>query len=218
MDPLVTSALIGVGGQLLGGIFGDSGARRQNRAALQIAREQMAFQERMSSTAVQRRVQDMRAAGLNPILAAGNPASSPAGQTAPVVNTRLMRAQAIQQMATSAANLRYITAQTRNVNQDTTLKRTTANRIQSEDARIQAETQRIITETAGITTANQIKELDRQIRELRIPELQTISDLWTKLQEWNIDEATKVAGKAGPLLANLIRIAIIYVKGNVRNQ
>ena len=63
----------------IGGIFGYKGQKDTNVASAQQARQQMDFQERMSNTAVQRRMADLKKAGINPILAGTDGASSPSG-------------------------------------------------------------------------------------------------------------------------------------------
>jgi len=63
------------------------GGMVSNASNRSMAREQMAFQERMSNTSYQRAVQDMRLAGINPALAyMQGGASSPAGSTAKMEN------------------------------------------------------------------------------------------------------------------------------------
>ena len=95
-----TNAITGLG-TAIGGLFGYKGAKKQNIASSQQAQQQMDFQERMSNTAVQRRMADLEKAGINPILAGSKEASSPGGAMAPVGN----KAQAAITAATSAQNL-----------------------------------------------------------------------------------------------------------------
>lgn len=102
---------------VIGSAFGDIlsayGAKSLNKKQIGLAREQMAFQERLSSTAHQREVADLRLAGLNPILSAtgGAGASTPGGAMANLENELAPLANSARATAEFAQTMKNLKAQ-----------------------------------------------------------------------------------------------------------
>ncbi len=151
--PFIPSAISAVG-SFLGGRQADKGQRAANKANLQIAREQMDFQERMSSTAYQRSAKDLSAAGLNRILALGSPASSPSGALATMQSETAGKAEALKTGTASALQARIaqgqfnlLRSQRQNVDQ-ATLKGVAETALTNARAVIEAEKAKIVSDSS----------------------------------------------------------------------
>lgn len=97
----------------ISGVTSALGQKSANDANIKIAREQMAFQKEMSDTTVQRRMSDLEAAGINPILAGEMSASSPAGASATMQNVAGTGISSARSSATATKQFQLVEQQLR---------------------------------------------------------------------------------------------------------
>lgn len=155
------TAFSSLGGGLIGGVGSYFGQQSANQATAEMAKDQMAFQERMRETSYQTAVNDMKKAGLNPMLAyqqggAGNQPGA-AAQMQNAIGAGVSSAQEgiskYQQLQNLHSQQELIHAQIDDTTAAAVLKRATAITEAYRPGLTQAQTNEILTK-AGLNVAS----------------------------------------------------------------
>jgi hypothetical protein len=215
----ITSAISPISSILGAGIGAASsliGGQQQNSANQAMAQDQMDFQERMRKTQYQTTVADLKAAGLNPMLAySQGGAGTPQGATAQMGNPLGEAGNSAREAAMAIAQFNQLRTQNILTQEQAEATAADANLKKDTSAYTQAQTARELAQMPGYGKFGQFR--DAQIDQLRTSSaLQGAQDLQARAQTRYTNELTSLA-KTGSAPSST---KPIYqdIKGMLHNQ
>lgn len=113
-------SVVGAVGSIAGGLIGSQSQANANQANGQLQQQNQAWMKEMSDTAVQRRVADMKKAGINPLLSVGGAsagASTPS--SSPATMQKTFDPTTIGALLTSVSNAKVAEAEKKRIESET---------------------------------------------------------------------------------------------------